>query len=163
MAKSNPTLTKKLRENRKKKIPFAVTRQELIDEGFSSIEISHALFEEPYDKKPKKKPHPASIHFEDNPEETRKVAEAILREARNKKMTNTALHGIASRTAFGFPAQMRHSIKFYDDLGIPFFKIFFASIGLLIAVGFYDWPEILISIFFGVIGVWILVKFLLYK
>lgn len=154
MKQKQKTLLKKLKEMDSNSVPFFEAKQKLTDQGYSDVEISHALFEFSYDGKPNavKTQNPTTKYYSQNPAEAKKIAEYMMQDMtqrqKGQQRSQASANLLASRFAPGRHARSVYSLRFADDIGFPFFTALFLTVVALIVTFKYDLPEI-----FGYSGV----------
>lgn len=145
-----------LKENDSKEIPFFKTKKILLEQGYSETEITHAIYESPYDGKKNlaKSEDPVTKAFRTNPKLTEEIGSQILEDASKHEKTKVVASGVASKFAPGWHAQSRYEFEFFERLGLPYFRIFLGMILLSIVVEIFNLPRWIIAIATALIGLW---------
>lgn len=116
-------------------IKFASAKQKLLKMGYNENEVEHALFEAPYDGEPnKKRIDPITQHFQNNPEAANRVAQAILKDDKQRHKTKILSNFFASRFAPGRHAQLYYEQQTADAIGYPYLTVMtlISIIGLVV-------------------------------
>lgn len=157
----NSAIIKILATGDSNEIPFAKTKRVLISRGYSEAEISHALYQSPYDgKKNVARPKdPATKAMRENPEQAEKIGKYILEDQTKTEMIKTLASGAAANFAPGRHAQTKYTFDFFERLGLPYFRIFFGSLIVVFLIYKFNLSDIFNYLYGALIGIWIIWAF----
>jgi hypothetical protein len=146
-----------LKEGDSNEIPFSKTKANLLEAGYSEQEVSHAIYERPYDGKKNivNPENEATKAFRANPELTEKIGAQILEDAQRNDRTEAVAIGAATRFAPGRHAEAKYSFHLFQKLGLPFFRIFFAVLMIYALVYIFNLPNLINQVVIILIGLWI--------
>jgi hypothetical protein len=149
-----------LKENDSNSVPFAKTKEQLLAKGYEEKEIILALYSFPYDGKPNipKEENPLAKWYKEHPEHAEKVAKTLLREKAKEDSHKAIAYGLASEFAPDIHSQSYYEVRFADQIGLPYFTLFFIGIALILIMIKFNIPEYLIYIYAYAVNLWALYK-----
>lgn len=158
---SKEQLIAKLKAGDAAGIPFAKTKKQMLSEGYSEQDITHAIYQAPYDGIPNPQPKLDPLHtgYNADPETAQRIGEAILENDAKNKRTEALAYGAASRFAPGRHAQSYYHFKFFEKLGIPFYRTMFVVVASEIAIWKLSLPKELRVIIYLPLLIWIVYRF----
>lgn len=138
-----------LKANDSKRIPFVTTKNELLQKGYPEKEIILALYSSSYDGKPnsQNEDNPLTKWYEENPEHADKIAKTLLRDQARTERDKAFVYAAASEFAPDTQSQSYYEAKTFDELGLPYYTLFFIGLVLGILMIKFNLPEYLLYIY----------------
>ena len=137
-----------LQKNDSLSIPFAETRSELLDKGYTETEIIQGIYRFPYDGKPNQtNPRdPMTSFYMQHPEAADDTARILLNDLgereRQKLIANSLASSIGDTQTTSY-----YEVQTADQIGYPYYTVFFITVALGIAGLKYQWLKSLVGIY----------------
>jgi hypothetical protein len=153
-------IIKILEENDSKSIPFITTKNQLLEKGYQEKEIILALYSFPYDGKPNKpkEENPLTKWYKEHPEHADKIAKTLLAEHAQNERNKAFAYAAASEFAPDTQSQSYYEVRMFDQLGLPYYTLFFIGIILGILMIKFNLPEYPLYIYTLAVNIIVLYK-----
>jgi hypothetical protein len=138
-----------LEHNDSNSVPFFETKKQLLENGYSEKEIVLALYSFPYDGKPNapKEENPLTKWYNEHPERADKVAKTLLHEHAKNERNKSYVYAAAAEFAPDIHSQAYYEVRTFDQLGLPYFTLFFISIVIGALMVKFNLPDYVLYIY----------------
>ncbi|HET7320613.1 MAG TPA: hypothetical protein VFI84_03475 [Candidatus Saccharimonadales bacterium] len=153
-------ITNIINQDRAKGLKFIITKQKLLEQGYSEADIVYALYSDPYDASGDlRKPNPLEQYYAQHPEDAQRIAVNLLQQQEMDDWDQTAAEYLGGQMGPDVQSRNYYDLLAADRLGIPYFTLTLIPFSILMLAIKFNWSSFVAHTVFSAFSLFVSLLF----